>query len=514
MLQVVNAYQNQLELPLLFYVLTILAWITKQADFLFVVLAWVFVVLRVLHALIHVTSNNLGQRAALFMAGAIVLAMMWAIFIAPYPRPLKAISLPVSAPLLKRRPCRNSPAGKSSAAPAPRSWLGGTGVAQAAPNTTSDLTADVCIVGAGFAGLAAALRLKQAGASVVVLEARNQVGGRSWTDTMKDGGLVDWGGQWVGSSQDRFYALIKEMGCETYPSPNFGKTLQRSIFDTNEYHRIDEDKDEAYPGSDLVNGIYKKLDAIADTVDVNAPWAHPDGKLLDFDDLCRMAAPERAARKRAQFRRHRGRLGAEREPGGDLGAASRLADQGLPRDRRAVRRRAGRPRDRRHADWSRGGSRSSSRTRSSSTSRCAASTGTPRARSCSPTASRCTARHVIVCVPPHLAGAIEYAPPLPTNRMQVTQRWPQGLVIKVSMVYSAPFWRDDGLNGTSYDHISVMGETADSSNPESVFQGSASSPASSIPTMRARWRRCRPRSASGFCWAKSPSASARRRSSP
>ena len=78
------------------------------------------------------------------------------------------------------------------------------------------------------------------------------------------------------------------------------------------------------------------------------------------------------------------------------------------------------------------------------------------------------ARRVIVCVPPDLAGAIEYAPALTTNRMQVTQRWPQGLVIKVSMVYGAPFWRDDGLNGTSYDHISVMGETADSSNPENI----------------------------------------------
>ena len=75
------------------------------------------------------------------------------------------------------------------------------------------------------------------------------------------------------------------------------------------------------------------------------------------------------------------------------------------------------------------------------------------------------ARRVIVAVPPNLAGAIEYAPALTTNRMQITQRWPQGLVIKVSMVYAAPFWRDDGLNGTSYDHISVLGETADSSNP-------------------------------------------------
>jgi hypothetical protein len=79
-LQVGNAYHNQLELPLLFYVLTILAWITRHADLLFVLLAWVFVVLRVLHAYVHVTSNHLRQRATLFVSGAIVLAVMWAIF--------------------------------------------------------------------------------------------------------------------------------------------------------------------------------------------------------------------------------------------------------------------------------------------------------------------------------------------------------------------------------------------------------------------------------------------------
>jgi monoamine oxidase len=71
-----------------------------------------------------------------------------------------------------------------------------------------------------------------------------------------------------------------------------------------------------------------------------------------------------------------------------------------------------------------------------------------------------------VAIPPNLAGAIEYEPSLPVNRVQVTQRWPQGLVIKVAMIYPRPFWRDDGLAGTSYDHVSLMGETADSSNPE------------------------------------------------
>jgi hypothetical protein len=78
--QIANAYQSQLELPLLFYVLTILAWITKQADLLFVVMAWVFVLLRVFHAAVHVSSNNMGQRAWLFITGVVVLAVMWAIF--------------------------------------------------------------------------------------------------------------------------------------------------------------------------------------------------------------------------------------------------------------------------------------------------------------------------------------------------------------------------------------------------------------------------------------------------
>jgi hypothetical protein len=79
--QIANAYHNQLQLPVLFYVLTILAIVTRHADLLFVVLAWIFVVLRLAHAYIHVTSNRLGRRFAVFAAGAVVLVVMWAIFI-------------------------------------------------------------------------------------------------------------------------------------------------------------------------------------------------------------------------------------------------------------------------------------------------------------------------------------------------------------------------------------------------------------------------------------------------
>lgn len=78
--QVGNAYSNQFELPVLFYVLTILALITRKADLLFVVLAWVFVASRYVHAFVHVTSNDIKLRFPAFAVGALVLALMWVLF--------------------------------------------------------------------------------------------------------------------------------------------------------------------------------------------------------------------------------------------------------------------------------------------------------------------------------------------------------------------------------------------------------------------------------------------------
>jgi hypothetical protein len=79
--QIANAYHNQLQLPVLFYLLTVLVIVTRHADLLFVVLAWVFVVFRLVHAYIHVTSNRMVLRFAAFAVAAIVLALMWAIFL-------------------------------------------------------------------------------------------------------------------------------------------------------------------------------------------------------------------------------------------------------------------------------------------------------------------------------------------------------------------------------------------------------------------------------------------------
>lgn len=79
--QIANAYHNQLELPVLFYLLTILAIVTRKADLLFVLLAWLFVLSRLAHAFIHVTGNHLGRRFAAFVVGVTVLAVMWLVFL-------------------------------------------------------------------------------------------------------------------------------------------------------------------------------------------------------------------------------------------------------------------------------------------------------------------------------------------------------------------------------------------------------------------------------------------------
>jgi hypothetical protein len=78
--QISNNYHSQLQLPVLFYVLTALAIVTHKADVLFVVLAWLFVASRLVHSYIHTSTNYVPQRFRAFAAGVFVLMAMWAIF--------------------------------------------------------------------------------------------------------------------------------------------------------------------------------------------------------------------------------------------------------------------------------------------------------------------------------------------------------------------------------------------------------------------------------------------------
>jgi hypothetical protein len=79
-IQIANSYNSQFQIPVLFYLLTLLAIVTRHADVLFVVLAWLFVITRLAHAYIHTGTNYVPHRFYAFAAGVIILLVMWIIF--------------------------------------------------------------------------------------------------------------------------------------------------------------------------------------------------------------------------------------------------------------------------------------------------------------------------------------------------------------------------------------------------------------------------------------------------
>ena len=79
--QAANAFRNQFELPVLFYLVMVLAFLSGRVSVALVVLAWLFVVSRLLHALVHLTTNNLPRRFAAYAAGFFILVAMWVVFL-------------------------------------------------------------------------------------------------------------------------------------------------------------------------------------------------------------------------------------------------------------------------------------------------------------------------------------------------------------------------------------------------------------------------------------------------
>jgi hypothetical protein len=78
--QIGNCFSNQFELPVLFYVLVALALPLRHADLVLVLLSWVFVITRLIHAAVFVTSNDLGRRSIAWLAGVVVLLVTWLYF--------------------------------------------------------------------------------------------------------------------------------------------------------------------------------------------------------------------------------------------------------------------------------------------------------------------------------------------------------------------------------------------------------------------------------------------------
>jgi monoamine oxidase len=305
---------------------------------------------------------------------------------------------------------------------------------------------DVVVVGAGLAGLTAARELRGAGLDVRVLEARDRVGGRTLSQRVGDHpeDIVELGGQWVGPTQHEVLALAQELGIETYPTHVTGKNLFED----------DRGKVKRYRGTipmlgPLVMVDYGradlKLKRLIKKVSAAAPWEAENAERLDEQTF-------------ATWIRRTARTGTAREA---LATACRAVFSVEPADVSLLHvlfyaASAGGwddlldTEDGAQQDRLAGGTQQLSLTLAEELGELVeleAPVRAIRTDADGVVAGEVRARRAIVAVPPALAARIDYDPPLPGQRDQLTQRMPMGSVIKCMAVYEEPFWRDDGLTG-------------------------------------------------------------------
>jgi monoamine oxidase len=309
----------------------------------------------------------------------------------------------------------------------------------------SDLPAraDVVVVGAGLAGLAAAEQLRAAGASVVVLEARDRVGGRAWSEQLGKA-RFDRGGQWIGPGQDRLAALAARMGVETFATWSTG---QKILDDGDRVRRYAGDIPSLGP-IELVtlHLALRRIDRMTARVSARDPASARDAAALD----ARTVADE----ARRLPRRVRGvfdvAIGAifgvdpaelsllwflaYLRAGGGMMNLSTI--QGGAQERRFV-----------------GGTQGIVETWVGRLD-VPVVTGAPVRKIeqrgdeviVHSDRGKLAARSVVVAVPPPLAAAIEMTPSSPA-RAQLVQKAAMGAIVKVCIAYERAFWRDRGLSG-------------------------------------------------------------------
>jgi monoamine oxidase len=324
---------------------------------------------------------------------------------------------------------------------------------------------DVVIAGGGLAGLVAARRLGESGRSVMVLEARARVGGRLLNAAVADDTTVEIGGQWVGPTQDRVLALADELGVETFPTFDEGKSVLEF-----------EGRRRRYSGTIPRVGPFvladiararRRLQKLASKLDPEAPWLAADAAALDDRTLQNWLEEEMWTRPARAMMRIAGRTvwGAEPEEMSLLhalfymrgaGGLDPLLDvEGGAQESRIV-----------------GGSQVLAE-------RIAADLGGA-LRLGSPVTAIASerdgvradagrsfrARRAIVAVPLPLRNRIGFSPPLPERHRRVGQVARFGRLIKCVAVYDEPFWRQAGLSGEALSDVGPASLTFDNSPPD------------------------------------------------
>jgi monoamine oxidase len=338
--------------------------------------------------------------------------------------------------------------------------------------------ADVVVVGAGFAGLTAALKLKQAGKSVLVLEARNRVGGRAHNASIPGGEITERGAAFIGPTQDHIAALARKFRVATFPTYDTGDNVY--IRDGNRSTYSDTGITGTAPPDPVIFPDLAKvvltLDQMATQVDVNSPWTATNAASWDAQTLQSFIEANSAT---PQFRElvpaaTRPIFGAEPRELSLLFTVFYIAASGNEQNvgtfERNFNTRMGAQQDRFDGGTQLVAIRVAKHlgkrvllkqpVRRILQERHGVTVLTKRLR--------VKAKRVIVAIPPTLAGRIDYRPDLPPERDQLTQRMPQGNLTKVACVYKRPFWRDAGLNGTAISTDGFVNATFDDSPPGGV----------------------------------------------
>ena len=326
---------------------------------------------------------------------------------------------------------------------------------------------DLVVVGAGLAGLAAAREAAGAGCSVLVLEARDRVGGRVLNEDIGGGQVVEVGGQWIGPTQDRIAAIAREVGVDTFPTWKQGENV---IEYDGRLRRYTGAIPKINPLVLLEFGRAQlRLNQLAKRVPLEAPWEAPGAARLDGQTAATWmrrnllskparrvfelgieaiwaAQPEDISLLHVLFYVHsagslellsdtEGGAQQDRFVGGSQLVPIRMAEQ-LGGERVVL----GAP-----VRSIRQSSKEGVRLEADGVS--------------------VEARRAIVAVAPTLAGRLVYDPPLPGFRDQLTQRMPLGTVAKCMAIYPEPFWRHEGLTGQGMSDEGPVRLTFDNSPP-------------------------------------------------
>jgi monoamine oxidase len=348
---------------------------------------------------------------------------------------------------------------------------------------------EVVVVGAGLAGLACARELVRRGTGVIVCEARDRVGGRV-DSVVVDGETVELGGQFVGPGQDRVLALAAELGVPVFPTHTAGVHLVER--ESGRIGRFRGTVPRLSPAAvlDFAQGE-ARFERLARTVDAEAPWRSPAAERWDgttMESWIRRTLRTTAGRRLFTLATRvlwacepaevsllhalfyaRAAGGLRTVMATEGGAQQDMLDGGAHQLAVRMARDLG------------------DRVRPGMPIRRIAQDDAGVVVTAESGAS-VRAAHVVVAVPPTLAGRIVYEPSLPAARDGLTQRLAMGSTIKCMVVYGSPFWRDAGLSGHALSLRGPLAAVADSSPPSgrhgvlvSVLEGAVARRLAGLP---------------------------------